>query len=94
MTKKREYTREIHIKRLAAILNSNKTLCNCCPAAKYYNGNHNSVDLWTNNACLICADFVGYHPRHTVDCPCIRFGDQEAHNITLLKMEAEGYTVI
>lgn len=92
MPRKREYTREIHIKRLAAILSSNKPLCNSCPAARYYSGNYNCVDLWTNNTCKICAEFVGYSPRHTVDCPCIRFGDEEAIDITILKLEEEGIT--
>lgn len=93
MSRKKEYTREIHIKRLAAVLSSNKTLCSSCPAAKHYNGNHNSIDLWTNNACLICADFVGYYPKHTVECPCIKFGDEKAFEITIKKMEKEGYSI-
>ena len=93
MTIKKEYTREIHIKRLVATLSSNKTLCDSCPAAKNYSGNNSSVELWTNTPCTICADFVGYHPRHTVDCPCIRFGDEEAFDITIKKLIEEGITI-
>ncbi len=95
MPRKKEYTREIHIKRLAVILNSNKKLCNYCPAAKYYNGRWCCFDLWTNpnKVCIICGEFVGYHPRYPINCPCIKFGYQKALDITLEKMEEEEYTV-
>jgi hypothetical protein len=92
MTRKKEYTREIHIERLAAILSGNKGLCNCCPAAKYYDANHNCVELWTNKACEICTEFVGINYHGQLGCPCLRYGDEEALNITIQKLEEEGIT--
>lgn len=93
MLKRKEYTREIHIERLSKLLDSNKALCNCCPSAKYYSGSNSSVKLWFNNPCNICCEFVGYKPRHTIDCPCMKLGDTEALNITLKKMEEEGIAI-
>jgi len=89
---KREYTTEIHIDRLVAILNS-KDLCNSCPAAKYYNGNHNCMDLWSNEPCAICCEFVGYRARYAVDCPCVKLGDIEAYDTTIKKLREVGITI-
>jgi len=92
MPRKREYTREIHIIRLASILSSNKILCKSCPAARYYSANFNCVELWTNKACKICTEFVGMNYADQLGCPCLRLGEEEALNITILKLEEEGIT--
>jgi len=94
MLRKKEYTREIHIKRLTAILSSNKNVCMSCPAAKYYSGSNSCIDLWTNNACRICAEFVGVKYLGGLSCPCLKLGDEEeALNVTILKLEEEGITI-
>jgi len=92
MARKREYTEDIHIDRLVAILSNNRILCNSCPAAKGYSGSHSCVELWTNDPCPICAEFVGVDYFRSIACPCIRLGDEEAYNITIQKLEEMGYT--
>jgi hypothetical protein len=89
MIEKREYTKEIHIERLTAIISSNKKdIYNLCPAAiDYNNSSINSFDMpWSNDACLICADFIG------VSCPCLKLEEDEVLEITLLKLKEEGIT--
>lgn len=90
MIKRKEYTKEIHIERLTAIISDNeKVICNLCPAAIDYSSTSSCDILWSNNACRICTGFVGLS---IIYCPCIKLGEEEALKITLLKLEEEGVT--
>ena len=90
MSKPRKYTEEIHIDRLTTMLSGNRTICDSCPAARYYSGNNSCVEPWTNNPCRICAEFVGLEHNGGLSCPCMRLGDEEAYNTTIKKLEEIG----
>jgi len=90
MTRTREYTKEIHIKRLVKILSSNKPLCDSCPAAKFFSGSRNCTELWTNDPCEVCREFIELNTKYC--CPCIMLNSTGAYNITIQKLKEIGIT--
>jgi hypothetical protein len=87
MKKKKNYTRNIHIKRLRGMLKK-KEPCDFCPAAPRYKGHY--ADMWWNigDICKICKEFAGLTAKH--GCPCHTLGHEEALKRTHLALEEEG----
>lgn len=82
------YTKEIHMQRVAKML-ERKDPCGCCPAAPYYSyiGDWELSFVYDNDPCGICQRFLG---KKTENCPCVKYGKELAIEKTIKKLKEHG----
>jgi hypothetical protein len=89
------YTRKIHARRLAQMLNREDP-CGCCPAAREFDNRSLPHEMWEGpfrEVCNTCRTFVDLPPlRDNVPsdrrCPCSILGKSQAIQTTLKVLES------
>ena len=88
----KEYTIDIHAKRLVKMLQK-KNPCGCCPAAPYYLSSKEPHKMWKNDPCEICQRFLGKRRWRAIincKCPCLYYGGATATELTIKVLKKRG----
>jgi len=80
----KEYTEELHAKRLLKMIKK-KRPCSACPGALWFKF------FLCPGACHICRHFIATDLSAFSICPCIEHGEAPALRMTILALERKGY---